>query len=196
MPIIRPFTSRESDPLTRRLYGPRYSLHPRRRKIQRARMGVVVQIERPALAPVDQHRHQQNIAIHALRRNLVALDDAVFVVPAGGAPILLETRKRIRAPLRRMLLPVGIVHPDAVGLGQIVLFHRRQEPVHSRSAKEMVVPVPGPVRGHAGHQPPAHKQRQQQPPGAIQHHAPAPVASLIKHRSVEQSHRKVSSNLE
>src|ERR1035437_9103444 len=177
------------------LLWPQVNLHVRRRKVQRVRLGVVVQIERLALAPVDQHGHQQHIAVHARRHNLVALDHAVFVVRAGRAPILLEPRKGVSAALRRMLLPVLVVEPDAVGCGQIVLFHRPEEPVHRHSSPQVVVPVPGPVHRAAGHQPPTHKQRQQQPPGAKQNHTPAAIANFVKHWSVQKGHGAISSRL-
>src|ERR1039458_1349734 len=157
---------------------------------------IVVQTERLALAPVDEHGHHQHIAIHALCRNFVALNGAVFVLRAGGAPILLEALKGISSVLRRMLLPVFIVDPDAVGLGQIVLFDSRQESVYSRPTKEVAIPVPWPVRWHSSHQKPADNERHQQPSGTIKNHMAAPFASFVEYRSVEQGHSTVSSNTE
>ena len=86
--------------LTRQPLRSQVKFHARRRKVQRVRLGVVVQVQRLALAAIDQDRDQQPVPVPAGQRNLVALDHAVFVVRAGGAPVLLKARKGIGAVLR------------------------------------------------------------------------------------------------
>ena len=68
----------------------------RRREVQRVVLGIVGEEQRLALAPVDQHPHQQHVLEYARRHNLVALDHAVFVLRCCSGPSPPESDRRGR----------------------------------------------------------------------------------------------------
>ena len=83
---------------------------------------IVGQIEGLALAAIDQHGDQQDVAMHSGDHNLVALNRSIFIVGTQRTPVVLKALKRVRALQAWILLPVAIIDPDAVGLGQIIFF--------------------------------------------------------------------------
>src|SRR5581483_3290672 len=97
---------------------------------------------------------QQHISIEAVSGNIVAVNGTVLVVGTGRAPVLLKAAEGIDTVLGRMLLPVLVVGPDAIRRAQIVSLEGFEKMVDGGASEQVRVPVPGPVDGAAGHQPP------------------------------------------
>src|ERR1700722_13318856 len=92
-----------------------------------------------------------------------------------------------------MLLPIGVVHPNGIRALQIVLLNVFQEMVDRVAAAQRRVPVPGPIGGMARYKPKSHNQNEQEPAASIKHGAIAPFAGFVILRSIEQGHRRLSS---
>src|SRR5262249_54281504 len=99
-----------------------------------------------------------------------------------------EAIKRIGTGFIRMLLPIGIMLPDAVRLLHVILLNRFHEAVDSMTAAKMRPPVPWPIGRVAGDEPEDHDQNEKKPSAAVKQHAISPVAGLVKLRSIEQGH--------
>src|SRR4029077_10258412 len=99
---------------------PEIQLLIRWREVQGVVLGKVGNKERLALATVDQDPHQQHVLEDPGRHDLMALDDTIFVLRAVRAPVRLKSIEGVGCVFVRMLLPIWVVHPDAVGRLQIV----------------------------------------------------------------------------
>jgi len=76
-----------------------------------------------------------------------------------------------------MLLPIFVMDPDSVSPGEIVVFNCREEFIGGGAAKQIAVPIPGPIDGSACHEPPGHEEYEEQSGSADQQKALALVAA-------------------
>src|SRR5437764_5806515 len=81
------------------------------RKAQFLRLGVVIQEQVLAPPVIDADSNQQHVSSHPSCQNLMAMDRAVLVLVAIGAPVLLKAIEVVRSAFLRMRLPVAIVDP-------------------------------------------------------------------------------------
>src|SRR5579859_3321710 len=151
--------------------------------------GEVFEEQRFALAAVDHGADDQSAAGHLLGHDDVAGDGAVVVGHAVGAEVFFEAVKGIGFVLILVLLPFGVVHPDAVGARQVVAFNGRQKLIGGAAACPVGPPGPGKIDGAAGEKPAGNEAQDHSSTEADVHAGAALGTGGVELGCIHQGHR-------